>query len=71
MYNMSSQRTWDKMNMKDEDYEEVYYDIKDTYLATVRKLKQRKCCVCNKYYEVELTKKDNDYLAQLRKEYDI
>ena len=42
MYNMSSQRTWDKMNMKDEDYEEVYYDIKDTYLATVKKTKTEK-----------------------------
>ena len=27
--------------------------------------------MCNGYYERELTKKDKDYLAQVREEYDI
>mgnify|MGYP005680946559 FL=1 len=71
MHNMSSQRTWDKMNMENVDYEEHYYDVEDTYVATVKNLKRKTCCVCNGYYERELTKKDKDYLAQVREEYDI
>ena len=89
MHNMSSQRTWDKMNMENEDYtensnvltvstgdvtftaEEHYFDVEDTYVATVKNLKRKNCCVCNGYYERELTKKDKDYLAQVREEYDI
>ena len=71
MHNMSSQRTWDKMNMEDINYEEHYYDVEDTYVATVKNLKRKNCCVCNGYYERELTKKDKDYLAQVREEYDI
>lgn len=71
MYNMSSQRTWDKMNMENVDYEEHYYDVEYTYVATVKDLKRKNCCVCNGYYERELTKKDKDYLAQVREEYNI
>ena len=71
MHNMSSQRTWDKMNMENVDYEEHYYDVGDTYVATVKNLKRKNCCVCNGYYERKLTKKDKDYLAQVRKEYGI
>lgn len=71
MHNMSSQRTWDKMNMENVDYEEHYYDVEDTYVATVKNLKRKNCCVCNGYYERKLTKKDKDYLAQVREEYGI
>ena len=71
MHNMSSQRTWDKMNMENVDYEEHYYDVEDTYVATVKNLKRKNCCVCSGYYEKELTKEDKDYLAQVREEYDI
>ena len=31
--------------MKDEDYEEHYYDVQDTYVATVKNLKRKNCCV--------------------------
>ncbi len=44
MHNMSSQRTWDKMNMENVDYEEHYYDVEDTYVATVKNLKRKNCC---------------------------
>ena len=37
--------------MIDEDYEEHYYDVEDTYVATVKNLKRKNCCVCNGYYE--------------------
>lgn len=71
MHNMSSQRAWDKMNMENLDYEEHYYDVEDTYVSTVRKLKQRSCCVCKGNYETELTQEDKVYLKKLREEYDI
>lgn len=81
MHNMSSQRTWDKImsdngldEMSDEFWEDDIANLADIelgYVATVRKLKKKTCCVCSGYYEKELSKGDKDYLAQVREEYDI
>jgi len=81
MHNMSSQRTWDKImsdygldEMSDEFWEDDIGNLADIelgYVATVRRLKKKTCCVCSGYYEKELTKEDKDYLAQVREEYDI
>ena len=77
MHNMSSQRTWDKImsdygldEMSEEHWEDGG-DLELGYIATVKKLKKKTCCVCSGYYEKELTKKDKDYLAQVREDYGI
>ena len=77
MHNMSSQRTWDKImsdygldEMSEEHWEDGG-DLELGYIATVKKLKKKTCCVRSGYYEKELSKEDKDYLAQVREEYDI
>jgi hypothetical protein len=38
--------------------EEEYYDVVDTYIATVKKAKTGKCEICQDTYEKEISEED-------------